>query len=298
LLFLLAGEPGIVPLAVGWVGNLGKKTMNWIKVRTHLISHPHVVRIASALCLPCVHVFGALVHMWSVADSHADGDLLKNMTPAALDRLTETPGLTAELASVGWIVVREDGLQLVNYQQHNGASAKRRALEAKRKKGVRIESAECPQDVRIECGQDADLEKNKNRINTKKKETEEPDTSGIILSYPTNGAEPQYHLRENQLHAWSAVYPSINVLQECQKAMIWLQANQSNRKTAAGMPRFLVNWLNRATNQPKPTRGSSFFDRPPERKPRPLASEMMPPELAAEIFGEAKPAERLEVRHG
>ncbi len=271
--------------------------MNWIKVRTHLATHPKVVRIACALCAHPVHILGGLVHLWSVADMHADGECLPCMTAEAIDHMVSMPGFTAELVKAGWAEVKDDGVYLLNYEVHNGTSAKRRAANSKRMKSVRTVCAERAQDVRS----DVYLEKEKEKELKKKKETketEEPDTSGIILSYPTNGPEPQYHLRENQLHAWSAVYPSINVLQECQKAMIWLQANQSNRKTAAGMPRFLVNWLNRATNQPKPTRGPSFFDRPPERKPRPLASEMMPPELAAEIFGEAKPAERLEVRHG
>ena len=272
--------------------------MNWIKVRTHLVTHPHVVRIASALCLHGVHVLGALVHTWSVADSHADGDLLKNMTPEALDSLVSIPGFAAELAKVGWIIVRDDGLQLVNYEEHNGATAKRRALEAKRKGSVRKMSASCPQDVRIESGHHAELEKNKNRIKKKKEEKEAEDTSGIVLSFPTDGPEPQYHLRENQLAAWTNVYRGLDVLAECQKARLWIDANPSNRKTAAGMPRFLVNWLSRATNTPRPTQGPSFNQRPPNRKPAPLASEMMPPALAAQIFGEIPPsAPALEVRH-
>jgi hypothetical protein len=143
------------------------------------------------------------------------------------------------------------------------------------------------------------LEKEKEKEKeVKKKKEKEADTSGIILSYPTDGPEDTYHLREKQLAAWSAAYPAIDVLSECQKALVWLHANPSNRKTATGMPRFLVNWLSRATNTPKPTQRPSFFDRAPERKPRPLASEMMPPDLAAEIFGDVQPVQRLEVRHG
>lgn len=270
--------------------------MNWIKVRTHLATHPHVVRIASALCLPSVHVLGALVHLWSVADSHADGDLLRNMTAGALDRMTETPNLTQELQQVGWIVDTPEGLQLVNYLEHNGASAKRRASESKRKNDVRKMSASCPHP----SGTSAGLEKNKNRDNKKKKEKEQ-DTSQIVLSYPTDGPEDSYELRQNQVNAWCAVYPAIDIVLECRKALLWIEANPDNRKTASGMPRFLVNWLSRATNTPKPTKAPTFFDRAPERKLKPLASEMMPADLAAEIYGEVKPnhgVQRLEVRHG
>jgi hypothetical protein len=235
--------------------------MNWIKVRTHLISHPHVVRIASALCLPSVHVFGALVHLWSVADSHADGDLLRNMTPAALDRLTETPGLTAELATVGWIIVREDGMQLVNYQEHNGASAKRRALEAKRKKGFRIASAECPQDVRIESGQDAELEKNRYKKKKKKKEKENSDSSPVFITFPTDGEVPHWHLRQAKVNRLTELFPKLDVMAEAYKALAWVEANPDNRKTAAGMDRFFTGWLTRASDKPKPPAAPTYQTR-------------------------------------
>ncbi len=267
--------------------------MNWIKVRTHLATHPKVVRIACALCAHPVHILGGLVHLWSVADMHADGECLPCMTSEAIDHMVSMPGFTAELVKAGWAEVKEDGVYLLNYQVHNGTSAKRRAANSKRMKSVRTVCAERAQDVRS----DVYLEKEKEK-EVKKKKEKEADSSGIILSYPTDGPVDTYHLRENQLGAWSAVYPSLDVLSECQKALIWIQANPTQRKTAAGMPRFLVNWLSRATNAPKPTQRPSFFDRQPERKPRPLASEMMPPDLAAEIFGDVQPVQRLEVRHG
>ncbi len=267
---------------------------SWIKVRTHLATHPKVVRIACALCAQPVHILGALVHLWSVADMHADGECLPHMTPEALDLMVSLPGFARELAKAGWAEIKDDGIYLLNYQVHNGTSAKRRAANSKRMNSVRTVCADSAQDVRG----DVYLEKEK-EIKKKKEKKEEPeDTSGIVLSFPTDGPEPQYHLRENQLAAWTNVYRGLDVLAECQKARLWIDANPSNRKTAAGMPRFLVNWLSRATNNPRPTQGPSFNQRPPNRKPAPLASEMMPPALAAQIFGEIPPsAPALEVRH-
>lgn len=270
---------------------------SWIKVRTHLATHPKVVRIACALCAQPVHILGALVHLWSVADMHADGECLPHMTPEALDLMVSLPGFARELAKAGWAEIKEDGIYLLNYQVHNGTSAKRRAANAKRMNSVRIVCADSAQDVRS----DVYLEKEKEKeLKNKKEKQKEQDTSGIILTYPTDGQEPEYHLRENQLAAWTSVYRGIDVLAECQKAMVWLSANPSKRKTSMGMPRFLVNWLNNATNAPKPSQAPSFFDRRPQRKPAPLASELMPPDLAAEIYGDipAAAAPALEVRHG
>ena len=132
---------------------------SWIKVRSHLLTHPHVVRIASALCLPCVHVLGALVHIWSVADLHADGEKLSGMTLESLDKLVETPNFGQQMIAVGWLRVLDDGLELVNYQAHNGSNAKRRASESRRKNAVRKMSASCPQNVRTRRGTNAHLER-------------------------------------------------------------------------------------------------------------------------------------------
>lgn len=134
-------------------------TTNWIKVRNNLATHPKVVRISSALSLQPLHILGALVHLWSVADAHADGEMLPGMDEKALDMLVQIPGFSSELIKVGWLANSGDSLQLVNYQTHNGTSAKRRAEDADRK--------------RTQRGQDADEMRPKNKNKNKKKNIEE-----------------------------------------------------------------------------------------------------------------------------
>lgn len=56
-----------------------------------------------------------------------------------------------------------------------------------------------------------------------------------------------WELPQEQLQRWAEVYTGIAVERECEKAAVWLEANPSRRKTARGMLRFLVAWLNRAT---------------------------------------------------
>lgn len=70
------------------------------------------------------------------------------------------------------------------------------------------------------------------------------------LSFPTKGDYP-WLLPTQQLQDWTELYPWLNVQQEIHKALAWVQANPSRRKTARGMPRFLVAWLNRAAPAPK-----------------------------------------------
>ncbi len=44
-------------------------------------------------------------------------------------------------------------------------------------------------------------------------------------------------------------FPNLDVPQQCRSARAWALANPSKRKTAKGMPRFLVNWMNEAVRR-------------------------------------------------
>jgi len=128
---------------------------SWIKFRTSLLNHPKVVRIASAICPHDVRrmsvTIGAILHIWAMADTHADGECLPNMSIEALDLLLGVPGFAKAMVDVGWLEERDGSLYLPNYQEHNGPTAKRRALDQTRKNSVRKLSASCPQSVRSDA---------------------------------------------------------------------------------------------------------------------------------------------------
>lgn len=82
--------------------------------------------------------------------------------------------------------------------------------------------------------------------------------SPAVLTYPVTGRGPkEWSLTRRHLDELAECYPGIDVLAECRKALAWCLANSKRRKTATGMPAFLVNWLNNATN-----RGGSTTSRP------------------------------------
>ena len=72
------------------------------------------------------------------------------------------------------------------------------------------------------------------------------------LAFPTIGAVQTWPLQTLQVDRWQVLYPTLDVMAECRKALAWTDANPSKRKTPKGMPRFLVHWLNRATSAPAP----------------------------------------------
>ncbi len=70
-----------------------------------------------------------------------------------------------------------------------------------------------------------------------------------------------WDLSSDQLIAWHEQYPQLHVASELRKAQAWLDANPTRRKTPFGMPRFLVNWLNKASTQQVVTAKVSYRPR-------------------------------------
>lgn len=70
-----------------------------------------------------------------------------------------------------------------------------------------------------------------------------------FLAYPCVGRIQSFQLSETQVVEWVGLYPNVAVRAECRKALGWLIANPRRRKSEGGMPRFLVNWLNRAVDE-------------------------------------------------
>lgn len=78
----------------------------------------------------------------------------------------------------------------------------------------------------------------------------ESDDDPPTAAFPVVGAGgPRWTLQASQVRSWQGLYPTTDVLAEIRKALAWLEANPNRRKTCAGMPKFLVNWLNRATDR-------------------------------------------------
>lgn len=74
------------------------------------------------------------------------------------------------------------------------------------------------------------------------------DPTPPVMTFPTIGNVRSWDLPRSRVDGWAQAYPALDVLAECRKAYAWIEANPSRRKTAGGMPRFLVTWLNRAVD--------------------------------------------------
>jgi hypothetical protein len=77
-----------------------------------------------------------------------------------------------------------------------------------------------------------------------------PNSEPAVLSFPTVGNGPsKWHLTQAAVDRMAELYPGLDVLGECRKAVAWCEANPAKRKTARGMPSFLNRWLTKVQDR-------------------------------------------------
>lgn len=150
---------------------------DWIKMRSNLRSHPKVVRMASALKADRLQIVGALHAVWCLFDEHSEDGQLYGYTPTALDDEIGCAGFSDLMVGVGWLKWDgNDGLSLPEFDVHNGASAKRRAQEADRKRAERAAAKDDPHDGGADGGDPSagDADKKRTRGEKRREEKKKP----------------------------------------------------------------------------------------------------------------------------
>jgi hypothetical protein len=104
----------------------------WIKFESVTPDKPEVFQMADRLGIDPDAVVGKLVRVWVWADQQTIDGNARGVTRALLDRLTSAAGFADALISVGWLLETDAGLTFPRFDDHNGKTAKARALGAKR----------------------------------------------------------------------------------------------------------------------------------------------------------------------
>lgn len=119
---------------------------DWIKMRTNLWDDPRVARLCDLTDHSEAAVIGGLYWLWAMADEHTEDGILPGLTCRAIDRKTGVQGLGAALCEVGWLADHPEGVRIVGFEEHNGASAKKRCQTAKRVAAFKSGNGEETQD--------------------------------------------------------------------------------------------------------------------------------------------------------
>lgn len=105
---------------------------DWIKMRGNLWDDPRVSRLVDETDSSEAAVIGALYWLWATADQHTADGVMPGLTLKGIDRKTGVKGFAQALCDINWLEALADGVQIVAFEEHNGASAKKRCQTAKR----------------------------------------------------------------------------------------------------------------------------------------------------------------------
>ena len=105
----------------------------WLKFECSLPEKPETLAITIAMGWddPDLTV-GKLMRLFRWFDQQTIDGNAPSVSAALLDRIIGVSGFVQAVADVGWIVIEGTAIHLANFDRHNGATAKSRALTAKR----------------------------------------------------------------------------------------------------------------------------------------------------------------------
>lgn len=212
-------------------------------MRSALRSSPKVVRIASALkadgCPDRLRVVGALHAVWSLADEHSADGRLDGYTLETLDDLIGWAGFSSAMKDVDWLNIDKQGIEVPRFDEHNGASAKRRAMESERKRRGRCES-----------GQTSASHADKKRTREEKRRVTPivPETfSKFWNAYPRKTAKPR------ALKAFEKLQFSNGAFQHLLDALEVAKGSEEWRREGGRFIPHPATWLNDRRFEDEPT---------------------------------------------
>lgn len=149
----------------------------WIKMRRNLLNHPKVVRISSALLADKFRTVGGLHAVWSVFDEFSVDGKLNGYSYSAMDVTIGWPGFCEAMAAVKWLDHDGESLVVPEFDEHNGASGKRRAQDAKSKRNRRHLSASNEDILPTKSGIEEEVEVDKKKEPSRKR----AESSGVEI---------------------------------------------------------------------------------------------------------------------
>lgn len=121
---------------------------DWIKVEHGLPSKPEVMELADTLGVSDNEAVGLLVRFWLWVDVNLSPSCpVVPGTMSRIDRVVGVDGFATAMQSVRWLSINEGEVSIPNYDHHLSQSAKRRGVEARKKRLQRQNvSRSCPDD--------------------------------------------------------------------------------------------------------------------------------------------------------
>lgn len=114
----------------------------WIKVETHTPDKTELRHIARRCQCSKAEAFLAFFRLFVWLDEQTEDGQVEFFTAADADEIAGLPGFGEALQEVRWLTFDASGAMVANWERHNGKSAKRRCIEAERKRRGSASNAE------------------------------------------------------------------------------------------------------------------------------------------------------------
>lgn len=101
-------------------------------MRSNLWDDPRIGRLCDITGSSEATVIGALYWLWANADQHSEDGSITELTLRQIDRKTGIAGFGDALCAIKWLAELSDGVRIIRFEEHNGSSAKKRAMTGKR----------------------------------------------------------------------------------------------------------------------------------------------------------------------
>lgn len=211
---------------------------DWLKMDCSTPDKPEVLAITARMGWDDADLtVGKLFRVWRWFDQQTTNGNAVGVTSALLDRIAGVSGFAQAMQSVGWLIVLDTGLELPNFEKHNGATAKARAQTAKRVANHRASDG---------CNAESNAATVTAPLAREEKRREERNTSASTAA-AFDADTGHFQIPDLLMQQWRGAYPALSLDVELSKASAWLIANPKNRKS--NYARFLTNWLSKAQDR-------------------------------------------------
>ncbi len=193
---------------------------------------------------------------------NVDADYLQRaldvlMSPDKGSRTPDQEGRRVLRDGAGWRVVN-----YTQYREFRSSSQEQVRLRVAkfRAKGSVTGNAGNVQVTPVTTDTDQEEDQDSEQISDSSAPSQPKPTEPALLVFPCNGKVDAWALTQSQVDEWSALFVGVDVMDQCRRALAWIKAK--GKKTARGMPKFLVGWLGRTNDRGsrggKPTGQETF----------------------------------------
>lgn len=226
---------------------------DWIKMRVDLLTHPKVIRMASALKADRFRVIGGMLAVWAVFDTHSADGHMEGYTLQIMDETIGWRGFSAAMASIGWLNADDEGLSAPEFETHNSKSAKRRALDSSRKMSGReadkTANGSWNSDGQMSAS-DADKTRTREELEKKKKKPPTPLPPGFEKFWE---AYPRKTAKADAVKAWEKIEPDDSLQGAILKAVARQTTWPQWAKDEGEYVPYPASWLNGRRWEDQPT---------------------------------------------